>query len=90
METCSICLENNAEYPTECNHKYCISCLCRIKKCALCRKVLNKSKICNEIKNNKKNEKINTPVYFSNVTSEIMVDYIFLDVNERRRITTIF
>jgi len=48
-ELCPICIQNNCEYFTECNHSYCITCLCRIKKCAICRKELNKFKLCNEI-----------------------------------------
>lgn len=48
-ELCPICTENEATYVTECNHSYCITCLCKIKKCALCRKELIRSKICNEI-----------------------------------------
>ena len=52
---CPICLINLAEYYTECNHKYCINCLCRIKKCALCCKKLLKSETCNLIKFEKKN-----------------------------------
>jgi hypothetical protein len=49
-EECPICLINEAEYYTECNHKYCITCLCRIKKCSLCCKKLLKSQICDLIK----------------------------------------
>lgn len=55
IELCTICIENPAEYFTECGHKYCIECLCRIQKCALCRKQLIKVKLCIEIKNKNKN-----------------------------------
>lgn len=47
---CPICYENNAEYFTECNHKYCIDCLKHLKKCALCNKILLRSLLCQEIK----------------------------------------
>lgn len=50
VKLCSICIENEPSYLTECNHGYCISCLSRINKCALCRKVLQRSLICVEIK----------------------------------------
>jgi hypothetical protein len=46
---CPICIENEATCVTECNHYYCITCLCKIKKCALCRKDLVRSQICKEI-----------------------------------------
>ena len=55
-ELCPICLENPIKYYTECNHVYCIGCLCRIKKCAICRKYLLRDKLCVEIKSNKKNK----------------------------------
>ena len=51
IELCPVCSENEAIYFTECNHKYCITCLSRIKKCAMCRKVLQRSLICIEICN---------------------------------------
>jgi hypothetical protein len=54
-ELCPVCIDNPAEYNTECGHKYCIECLCRIKKCALCRKPLLKTNLCIEIKNKNKN-----------------------------------
>ena len=50
-DLCPICIKNNNEYVTECNHYYCLECLCRINKCALCRKVLNRSILCKEIIN---------------------------------------
>lgn len=54
-DLCPICIKNPAEYFTECGHKYCIECLCRIQKCALCRKQLIKAKLCIEIKHKNKN-----------------------------------
>ena len=39
---CPVCINNEAECFTECNHGYCVTCLCRIEKCALCRKKLNR------------------------------------------------
>jgi len=48
-ETCPICFQNEIDSVTECNHSFCIQCLCRVKKCPICRKSLNKSKICDEI-----------------------------------------
>ena len=50
MELCPICIDNTAEYYTECNHKYCICCLSKIKQCALCRKDLLRTKLCSEIR----------------------------------------
>lgn len=50
LELCPICIENLAENYTECNHGYCIGCLCRIKKCAMCRNPLQRAKICIQIK----------------------------------------
>ena len=49
IELCPIFIENEATYSTECNHKYCITCLSHIKKCGLCCKVLQRSLICTEI-----------------------------------------
>lgn len=50
IELCPICIDNPATYFTECNHAYCINCLCRINKCAMCRKPLQRKKICIQIK----------------------------------------
>lgn len=50
VELCPICIENPAENYTECNHSYCIGCLCRISRCAMCRNDLQRSKICIQIK----------------------------------------
>jgi hypothetical protein len=52
QELCPICIENPAENYTECNHSFCIGCLCRITKCAMCRKSLLKAELCREIKQN--------------------------------------
>ena len=52
IELCPICIESQVTYFTECNHGYCISCLCRIKKCAMCRNSLQRNKLCIEIKQN--------------------------------------
>lgn len=57
IELCPICIEKSAEYFTECNHSFCIGCLCKIKKCAMCRKPLLREKLCKEIKMH--NPKIN-------------------------------
>lgn len=50
IELCPICIESPIQYYTECNHGYCIGCLCRIKKCAMCRNPLQRAKICIQIK----------------------------------------
>lgn len=47
---CPVCIQKPAEFITECNHGYCIECLCKLKKCALCRKTFQKTLLCNEIK----------------------------------------
>ena len=49
-ELCPICIEKPAEYFTECNHSFCIGCLCRIKSCAICRNALQRAKMCIQIK----------------------------------------
>ena len=49
IELCPICIENPGINFTECNHGFCISCLCRIKKCAMCRNPLQRAKICFQI-----------------------------------------
>lgn len=56
-ELCPICIENPAEYYTECNHGYCIGCLCRIKKCAMCRKDLLREKLCKGIREKFENKR---------------------------------
>jgi hypothetical protein len=48
-ELCPICIENPGINFTECNHGFCITCLCRIKKCAMCRNPLQRAKICSQI-----------------------------------------
>jgi hypothetical protein len=48
-ELCPICIENPVINFTECNHGFCITCLCRIKKCAMCRNPLQRAKICSQI-----------------------------------------
>ena len=53
---CSICMEKEELYYTECNHSYCIQCLSKITKCAMCRKLLVRPLLCSEIKNNNKEE----------------------------------
>ena len=80
VELCPICIEKPAEYFTECGHCYCIGCLSRIKKCAMCRKSLIRTKVCIEIKSNKKNRITDA--------TEIVVDYIYLDSNQRQMYTT--
>lgn len=50
VELCPICIESPIQYYTECNHGYCIGCLCRIKKCAMCRNPLQRAEICIQIK----------------------------------------
>ena len=48
---CSICYMDLLDDPkyTECNHVYCINCICKIKKCSMCRRELNHVNICREI-----------------------------------------
>ena len=59
QELCPICIENIANCYTECNHSFCINCLCKIKKCAICRKPLLREKLCKEIRTNF-NKKMNS------------------------------
>lgn len=84
IEICPICIENPAEYYTECGHCYCIGCLSRIKKCAMCRKSLLRSQLCLEIKSTKKNKYNNTTLNLDYTT--LNLDYIYLDANERRQL----
>ena len=58
---CPICIEEKPNVFIECNHGYCVSCLCRIKSCALCRKPLQRYKLCIDIKN--KVKLINTDMF---------------------------
>jgi hypothetical protein len=51
---CSICLEERELYYTECNHRYCITCLSKIHNCAICRSPLLRHKLCAEIKSKQK------------------------------------
>lgn len=69
VELCPICIENKAEYYTECGHCYCIGCLRRIKKCAMCRKSLIRTKLCIEIKS-KNNGTTDINHYFDLDTNE--------------------
>lgn len=86
IELCPICIENSAEYYTECNHGYCIGCLSKIKRCALCRKNLIHSLVCVEILNSKKNKiKYNYSNYnyiqFNELTNNINVYSFYLEDN---------
>ena len=82
IELCPICIENEAIYLTECNHKYCITCLNKIKSCALCRKKLLRPIICSKIRTK---VKLIAPIFVSECeTNSLTVDYIYLDINERR------
>jgi hypothetical protein len=72
INLCPICINNSAEYYTECGHNYCIDCLSRIKKCALCRKQLLKAKLCIEI--NSQNKTTQTyEVYVINYSSALIL-----------------
>lgn len=62
IEYCPICIDKPITVFTECNHGYCINCLCRIKTCAMCRNLLVRSKICSEIKT-KYRVRVNMPIY---------------------------
>lgn len=48
---CPICYENKECKYTECNHVFCLECLCKLSKCAMCIKELNRPKICQKIRN---------------------------------------
>lgn len=65
---CIICYTNQLEVYSECNHRYCICCLSRLKKCAFCNKVLNRFLICKEIvnrfPNTNQNQECNIPIIF--------------------------
>ena len=65
VELCPICIENKAEFYTECGHCYCIRCLSCIKKCAMCRKSLIRAKLCIEIKS--KNNGTTDIIHYYNV-----------------------
>ena len=84
-ELCPICIDKEANVFTECNHGYCISCVCRINKCAMCRKPLQRNKLSSEITNwhSKKAEKIfeNNRKLFENLPYandyQIEVEFIY-------------
>ena len=78
IELCPICIENKAEYYTECGHCYCIGCLSRIKKCDMCRKSLIRNKLCIEIKSNKKNKTDATQLF---VDTDELLQLRFTDYN---------
>ena len=87
-ELCPICIKNIPIYFTECNHKYCITCLCKIKKCAMCRKSLYRNNLCNEIKEKVKlfdsihkntNTNINTKTWFLDPTLPIGSNFTRVD-----------
>ena len=77
IELCPICIENQAEYYTECGHAYCINCLCRIKKCAMCRHSLQRAEICIQIR-----KKAVKPIHSKPIHS---IDYISEDGSIRVR-----
>lgn len=69
IELCPICIESPIQYYTECNHGYCIGCLCRIKKCAMCRNPLQRAKICIQIKEKVRlNDPEENPIIFNDRT----------------------
>ena len=70
MELCPICIDKEADVFTECNHGYCVSCLCRIKKCAMCRNPLQRAKLCNQIKQKVKLINTNTNSFIFNNSNE--------------------
>lgn len=55
---CPICYDNTEIKYTECNHGYCLTCLCKLSKCAMCRKQLTRNKICHEIINRNKKSSV--------------------------------
>ena len=64
-ELCPICIDKEINVFTECNHGYCIGCVCRIKKCAICRNPLQRAKIYND--------EINTvKLVYKNGTTEVI------------------
>jgi hypothetical protein len=66
-ELCPICIENPVTHYTECNHGYCVGCLCRIKKCTMCRKPLQRAEICVRIKLKVKTYNNSNPlIYYNN------------------------
>lgn len=93
VDVCTICMEEDDMYFTECNHMYCINCLRKISNCALCRKKLLRNTLCVEIKNFTRERIINrVPGYTinqhhnnNNLTEypPLVVHYLWLDPNER-------
>ena len=81
MELCPICIDKEADVFTECNHGYCVSCLCRIKKCAMCRNPLQRAKLCNQIK--QKVELINPDInpFNFNISNESIRRYTTIGRN---------
>jgi hypothetical protein len=81
MELCPICIDKEADVFTECNHGYCVSCLCRIKKCAMCRNPLQRAKLCNQIKQKVEliNPDTNPPIF--NISNESIRRYTTIGRN---------
>ena len=89
IELCPICIESPIQYYTECNHGYCIGCLCRIKKCAICRNPLQRAKICIQIKQQVTliNPDIN-PLIFNNSEDFNRIITRMLAINRNGDLTT--
>ena len=90
IELCPICIENPVTHYTECNHGYCIGCLCRITKCSMCRNPLQRANICIEIKRKVKliNEPYRNPLIYN--SSEDFVRRLQEELSRNRDYTYIF
>jgi hypothetical protein len=100
--TCPICLFRTTTHITQCNHSYCINCLCRIKKCAICRTQLQQFIINNEIRS--KNRTISNkhqssgyadmsriyPIYNFNISPEMYQPSGYMDMSRILSLTIRF
>lgn len=47
---CPKCNQREAQYFTECNHSYCIECLCHMEYCYICKNPLQREELCKEVR----------------------------------------
>ena len=94
---CPVCLDNETNIVTECNHSYCVNCLCRLKQCALCRKHLLIPILCDEIRsqNEHTNKNIISTNYHTsnrqdtNILCAVLVAFVLINITTNIKINII-
>jgi len=93
VNACSICFKNiKNEYVTECEHKYCLKCICKWLEnndsCPSCRLVLTEcllpEKIIRQRKSLRRKQKFRLNHFSDDSSEESSIDFI-ADIEERRR-----